>query len=80
MEESEVWWTNSVAPPPIQGFVRFASAEEAKAAIERATAAAEDGKVLICGAESVLTVLEGDTSVPIDQVFQRYPTTDDCAA
>ena len=51
------------APPPTQGFVRFQAVEEAKAAIEGVKAAAEGGKVLICGAESELTVLEGDTSV-----------------
>lgn len=48
---------------PTQGFVRFQAVEEAKAAIEGIKAAAEGGKVLICGAESELTVLEGDTSL-----------------
>ena len=51
--------------PPPQGFVRFISADEAKAGIRGATAAAKDGKVLICGAESKLTVLEGDVR-PLD--------------
>ena len=43
-----------------QGYVRFQEEDGARRAVDGATADAEDGKVLISGGESQLSIAEGE--------------------